>query len=143
MSPDTTASATWWVCVTAPAQEAALQDLPVFRSDTPQALLGAWNGRSDPARVVLLAPEANGHDATALQQEDAWRQALQSAGIPYQTLWPDQGSHGLALRRLMGLAPTPARRLYNPWPCDGCSDPACEHRLFQDLLAQRPPVPGS
>jgi nicotinamide riboside kinase len=24
------------------------------------------------------------------------------------------------------------------WPCDKCSDPACEHRLFRDLLAKRP-----
>ncbi|MGJ7497559.1 AAA family ATPase [Variovorax sp. RT4R15] len=24
------------------------------------------------------------------------------------------------------------------WPCDKCSDPACEHRLFSDLLARRP-----
>lgn len=23
------------------------------------------------------------------------------------------------------------------WPCDKCSDPACEHRLFSDLVAQR------
>lgn len=23
------------------------------------------------------------------------------------------------------------------WPCDKCSDPACEHRLFSDLLAKR------
>jgi len=23
------------------------------------------------------------------------------------------------------------------WPCDKCSDPACEHRLFRDLLAKR------
>lgn len=23
------------------------------------------------------------------------------------------------------------------WPCEKCSDPACEHRLFSDLLAQR------
>ncbi|MEJ8812387.1 AAA family ATPase [Variovorax ureilyticus] len=24
------------------------------------------------------------------------------------------------------------------WPCDKCSDPACEHRLFRDLIARRP-----
>ena len=24
------------------------------------------------------------------------------------------------------------------WPCDKCSDPACEHRLFSDLVARRP-----
>lgn len=23
------------------------------------------------------------------------------------------------------------------WPCDKCSDPACEHRLFSDLVARR------
>ena len=24
------------------------------------------------------------------------------------------------------------------WPCDKCSDPACEHRLFRDLIERRP-----
>jgi nicotinamide riboside kinase len=31
------------------------------------------------------------------------------------------------------------------WPCEKCSDPECEHRLFSDLLGRRdnPPTPSS
>jgi hypothetical protein len=31
------------------------------------------------------------------------------------------------------------------WPCEKCSDPECEHRLFSDLIGRRdnPPLPSS
>lgn len=70
------------------------------------------------------------------------RAALQSARIPFQTLYgqPDQrlrealatlGSHlGMAL-----TAPRPELAEGRvPWQCDACSDPECEHRLFTALL---------
>jgi HTH-type transcriptional repressor of NAD biosynthesis genes len=77
------------------------------------------------------------------------RRELQSAGLPFQTLY----GHGTARLRhalaaiglLLGvpLVETDPNLTQGrvPWQCDTCSDPACEHRLFTALLqATRPPT---
>ena len=130
--------AAWWVCPSDPGQLQALSGLGLHVLHSPEGLAAAWVSRRSPPQVLLLATEHTpSTGSNALAQESAWRDALHAAHIPYQTVWPDDGSHAAPVRRLMGLSPTPARRLYNPWPCEDCSDPGCEHRLFQDLIAQR------
>ena len=77
------------------------------------------------------------------------RRELQSAGLPFQTLY----GHGTARLRhalaaiglLLGvpLVETDPNLTQGrvPWQCDTCSDPACEHRLFTALLQPtRPPT---
>ena len=94
-----------------------------------------------PALVLLLAsPDAHGE-----AQDLRWRERLAQAGIAFSVL------HGNAQARLdgawrlieplLGIAPSPDPRAASParwtWTCDKCSDPACEHRLFQDLVQGR------
>ena len=76
------------------------------------------------------------------------RAALGRAAVPFSVV------HGSGPDRLTSawnainsiaaraeLADTPARSGSESgwrWPCDKCSDPACEHRLFSDLVARAP-----
>lgn len=95
------------------------------------------------ARTLLVGLEPSAADAlgpAALQHERAdtlLRAALVGAGLSFAVI------HGRADERLanalraLGLeAPEGPRRLAR-WDCDKCSDPACEHRLFTDLVRQR------
>lgn len=75
------------------------------------------------------------------------RAALTDAGLPFAVV------HGSGPERLAGAwnainsiadyaAGTGATARFVSksgwiWPCDKCSDPACEHRLFSELVAQR------
>jgi len=87
-----------------------------------------------------------------LAVENRLRLWLQARGWPYAVLyWPIPGGPGdsvavLAARlaERLGLvtappaAEPPVRQPWHPLGgCEACSDPACEHRLFQDLLARR------
>jgi nicotinamide riboside kinase len=93
----------------------------------------------------LDLPPAAGAEA---EQADALlRAALERAAAPYAVI------HGHGPQRLANAwnainarADTgpdqSANRSANGerawfWPCDKCSDPACEHRLFRDLMARR------
>ncbi|MBS0341845.1 MAG: hypothetical protein JSS56_15085 [Proteobacteria bacterium] len=67
------------------------------------------------------------------------------AGIGFSVLYGDaqarvDGAWRL-IAPLLGLAPSQDLRAGSTsrwsWSCDKCSDPACEHRLFQDLLQGR------
>lgn len=72
------------------------------------------------------------------EQADALlRTALTAAGRPFAVVH-GRGSERLAnaLRALgLGASNSPGRLV--AWDCDKCSDPACEHRLFTDLLRRR------
>lgn len=77
------------------------------------------------------------------------RGRLEQAGITYQTIY-GQGDHRLqqALRTLGAALGRPLvdqdpfwEQGRRRWNCEKCSDPACEHRLFRDLLAQRQQTP--
>lgn len=94
-----------------------------------------------PVLVLLLAPSNPDGDEEGLR----WREWLVQAGMAFSVL------HGNAQDRLdgawrliaplLGLAPSQDLRAGSTsrWigSCDKCSDPACEHRLFQDLLQDR------
>lgn len=94
-----------------------------------------WRRAPGSARGLLLAADAR--DAQASATEDAFRLALSGAGLPHQVIYPQAGRHTPAVLQALGWAPAPSpmRRLRRS--CADCLDAACEHRLFQDLLAQR------
>jgi hypothetical protein len=104
--------------------------------------------------LVLLtglepAPQVHGAVAaiTPAAQEaadQAIRAALASAGISYRVMY---GTSDQRLAQALDAVNPPApqrtmaarngRKSAWTWICDKCSDPACEHRLLSDLLAQR------
>lgn len=73
------------------------------------------------------------------------RARLDQAGVAYQMVYGNgdkRASH--ALRTVgagMGLALTAQDPFWEqgrrPWSCEKCSDPACEHRLFRDLIGSQ------
>lgn len=85
---------------------------------------------------------------TARQTTDnILRTRLEQAGVTYQTVYGQGNSRtSQALRTVsarMGLRLSAQDPFWEqgrrPWNCEKCSDPACEHRLFRDLIAQRQP----
>ena len=90
-----------------------------------------------PALVLLLAPGDAGGEAEDLR----WRGRLSQAGIGFSVLHGDaqaklEGAWRL-VQPLLGQTPEQDAGSRWTWSCDKCSDPACEHRLFQDLLQGR------
>jgi hypothetical protein len=82
----------------------------------------------------------------ALQAHQALRQSLHALGLAYQVLRgtpPAQQMQALQtllpwLPELAGVLPQTGVESRRPgWRCSDCSDPACEHRSFTELLAQR------
>jgi hypothetical protein len=83
---------------------------------------------------------------TAAQEtaDQAIRTALASAGVSYRVMY---GTADQRLAQALDAVnpPSPQRAIAArsgrknawTWICDKCSDPACEHRLLSDLLAQR------
>jgi len=113
--------------------------------------LAAHRGYAITLLMALDLPQAAGQASSERAQEaDALvRAALTRAGSPYAVI------HGRGPERLAsawnainsraesaGVSSSSGRSANGErpwfWPCDKCSDPACEHRLFRDLLAQRP-----
>jgi hypothetical protein len=83
--------------------------------------------------------------------ENQLRQWLHAQQWPYAVLYWPPLSTGEPLPTLLTqlaacvqLAPAPAAPPRRAWrrraACEDCGDPACEHRLFQDLLAARASV---
>lgn len=97
-------------------------------------------GLKAPALVLLLAPR----DAADEQEDLRWRERLAATGIGFSVLHGDQkaqldGAWRL-IQPLLGQVPEQDAAGANArwtWSCDKCSDPACEHRLFQDLVQGR------
>jgi hypothetical protein len=81
----------------------------------------------------------------ALQAHQALRQSLHALGLAYQVLRgtpPAQQMQALQtllpwLPELAGVLQTGVESRRPGWRCSDCSDPACEHRSFTELLAQR------
>ena len=81
------------------------------------------------------------------------RRALQSANLPFQTVYGAAGRRlhnalralSPTLTPLLGHAPVSTEETHinrRPgWVCESCSDPDCEHRLFTDLLKAAPATP--
>jgi nicotinamide riboside kinase len=123
---------------------------------------------NDPSLLPAARAEQRGYDLTLLMGLDLpWvadglfrdsaavreatdavlRRELQIAGVPYQTIY-GKGTQRLqqALRAIAShldrplLADDPAlQQGRGRWVCDNCSDPACEHRLFSQLLTTESP----
>ncbi len=74
------------------------------------------------------------------------RRELQSAGIPFQTVYGSAEArlrHALrAVGALLGRPLVPHDLMLEAgtgrWTCENCSDPDCERRLFSGLMSQRP-----
>jgi HTH-type transcriptional regulator, transcriptional repressor of NAD biosynthesis genes len=90
-------------------------------------------------------------DSPAVREatDTALRRELHAAGIPFHTVY-GQGDARLqqALRvigPLLGETLVANDRSLSEgrvaWNCEKCSDPACEHRLFSQLIAQKAPSP--
>ena len=98
-------------------------------------------------RLTLLLG-TNGSASPGLA-ESRLRAALHAADVPYQALYGDGAMHARQARK--ALQATAGRRPHAPpapepaglparlraWSCEKCSDPECEHQLFQRLLAAR------
>ena len=90
------------------------------------------------ALILLVAP------ASPTPADDRLRQALMEANLGFAVVHGD-GPEQLAnaWNAINAAADPDARRGAREsaaawsWSCEKCSDPACEHRLFSDLLAQR------
>jgi len=85
-------------------------------------------------------------EAARQAADQSIRSALAATGTAYCVLYGSapqrlEQALGAVERLLPGLLPrkqAPAGRSKAwVWVCDKCSDPACEHRLLSDLLAQR------
>lgn len=95
--------------------------------------------------VTLLMALGPDHTPDRERMDALLRSALTRARAPYAVI------HGNGPERLAAAwnainssAEAAGDSASNPrgartwfWPCDKCSDPACEHRLFSDLVAQR------
>jgi len=91
------------------------------------------------ARILLVA------SATPTPTDDALRSALNAAKLGFAVVhgkgaeqldnaWRAIGAPADPGQRSDAASEGPARWA---WACDKCSDPACEHRLFTELVAQR------
>ncbi|MEY4979387.1 MAG: hypothetical protein RLZZ352_1657 [Pseudomonadota bacterium] len=92
-------------------------------------------------------PDGLFRDSPALREatDTALRRTLQSAHIPFQTVY-GQGDTRLQ-NALRSIGPRLGQTLLPPddslstgrvtWHCETCSDPVCEHRLFTNLLTTR------
>ncbi|MGJ7507558.1 AAA family ATPase [Variovorax sp. GT1P44] len=111
--------------------------------------LAAHRGYAITLLMALDVPSTPDNGAQRDRTDAALRAALTSAGAPYSVI------HGRGPERLAnawnainfcaeaaanasgrGRAAADQRTWF--WPCDKCSDPTCEHRLFTDLVARRP-----
>jgi hypothetical protein len=84
-------------------------------------------------------------DTKALAQrpaDQALRAALAQQALPFATVYGTGAARcanalqaiRFHMRDTTSLSQAPSRWR---WPCEKCSDPACEHRLFSDLLQGR------
>ena len=102
----------------------------------PQITCELSAGSAHPTLTLLIASEDGDHGL---------RERLARERIAYSVLCGNAADRLAGawqlLKPLLNLpqepaAPEPTRRAWR-WACDKCSDPACEHRLLQDLLAGR------
>jgi hypothetical protein len=128
----------WWLA--GPAASAIWQALGrpghCLPLDTATALQQALaGGTAHLSGVCLLGNEW----AQADPVDTAMRALLAQAACPYSVVYPHADGWATPVAQWLGLQPAPTRPLYSAWPCDSCSDPVCEHRLFTGLVPPRAP----
>ncbi len=103
-----------------------------------------------PELILLSAPDqsaaasqAQDADRAAWAQRQVLNQSLRSAlthwGLSYTLLYGDGPARCQAALQAIAFAlripaPQPPAHQRWRWPCEKCSDPACEHRLFRSLI---------
>jgi len=91
------------------------------------------------ALILLIAP------ASPTPMDDMLRQALMDAKLGFAVVHGEGGEQlANAWNAINVAADSDDGRRAAPegagswsWACEKCSDPACEHRLFSDLVARR------
>lgn len=85
--------------------------------------------------------------SVACVADQCLRSQLHDTHQPYQVLYGALGEQLAQAVRILHVhqrtsasAPLPKVTSNWRWACDKCSDPACEHKLLTDLLAQRKPA---
>jgi len=93
------------------------------------------------AFTLLMGLDLPVADAETLQrreQADALlRAALAAARLPFAVVHGRGPERLASALRALGLGSAEPSRSAAAWSCEKCSDPACEHRLFTDLLRRR------
>jgi predicted ATPase len=93
------------------------------------------------AFTLLMGLDLPLADAEALPRQERadalLRDALAAAQRPFAVVHGRGPERLASALRALGLGDTQAPRRAAAWSCDKCSDPACEHRLFTDLLRRR------
>jgi len=126
------------------------------RTPGPGAIEAAARRHAATYQLTLLGGlEGPAPDASSEALHARLRGALHAAQIPYQVLYGDMQARvrqaSSALMALAGVRRTtaaaaekqaPASAADRPlrmrsWACEKCSDPECEHQLFQRLIAAR------
>ncbi len=112
-----------------------------------RACAGAEEARMACLCWLLVGEDPPSGNLSGATHERALRQSLLEKQISYQVLRGpaseriSQALQSLApwLPGLAALLPATGVSSRRPgsWQCENCSDPACEHRLFTDLLKSR------
>lgn len=102
--------------------------------------LAAMNGTD----LILLMGLASHCGADQRAADQALRATLHRKSLPYALVYgtdPQRCEHALQAIRYQQrttAGPLPANLQPQPsrwqWPCEKCSDPQCEHRLFSELV---------
>ena len=86
-------------------------------------------------------------DSAAHLADQSLRRQLNDAQLPYQVLYGTLSEQLAQAVRILNVHQPASPSAALPkvtsnwrWACDKCSDPACEHKLLTDLLAQRKPA---
>ncbi|SDN21153.1 hypothetical protein [Polaromonas sp. JS666] len=122
------------------------RDAQVAVTDPPASSGSAAGHTSHTGYGLTLLCGLESAEAARQAADQSIRSALAAAGTAYCVLYgsaPQRLEQALAaVERLLPGSPlrqqAPAGKSKAwVWVCDKCSDPACEHRLLSDLLAQR------
>ena len=85
-----------------------------------------------------LPAELGAESSLQRERTDALlRAALAGAQLPFAVIHGCGGERLANACNAIGAGDAGSGRSVAPWSCDKCSDPACEHRLFTDLLGRR------
>ncbi len=113
----------------------------VHAFEVPWPLMGRDSLQAQDLVLLIDSPPPSGTNA-----ETDWRGLLIQAGMAFQVIHACASERleqqifwalGDHLRRLTGRSPWPLREeIVARWQglCESCSDPDCEHRLFQRLV---------